>query len=102
MQAREPSSGGRKQGILRQALKRKTPQGRAAFLDGACGADVALRVEMDALLASHEGGECGAWPLLQQPSPCWRLVGAPTPHRNHNGTSPEPRESSSHAAGAAH
>ena len=59
MQAHEPSSGGRKQDSLRQALKRKTPLERAAFLDGACGGDAALRVEMEAWLASHEGGQRG-------------------------------------------
>jgi len=59
MQAHEPSSGGRKQDSLRQALKRTTPLERAAFLDGACGGDAALRVEMEAWLASHEGGQRG-------------------------------------------
>jgi len=57
MQAPEPSSGRRKQDILRQALKRQTPLERAAFLDGACGSDTALRVEMEAWLASHAGDE---------------------------------------------
>jgi len=51
MQAPEPSPGSRKQDILRQALKRTTPLERAAFLDGACGGDAALRVEIEALLA---------------------------------------------------
>jgi WD40 repeat protein/serine/threonine protein kinase len=57
MQAHEPPSGGRKQDILRQALTRKTPLERAAFLDGACGSDAALRMEMDGWLASHEGAK---------------------------------------------
>ena len=60
MQAPEPLSSGRKQDILRQALKRKTPLERAAFLDGACGADAALRAEIEALLASYEEGERGS------------------------------------------
>ncbi len=59
MQAHEPPSDGRKQDILRQALKRKTPLERAAFLDGACGRDAALRVEIEAWLTGHEGGERG-------------------------------------------
>ncbi len=65
MQAHEPSSGGRKQDILRQALKRKTPLERAAFLDGACGGDAALRVEMEAWLERSPGlnGEAGDGPL---------------------------------------
>jgi WD40 repeat protein len=54
MQAPEPSSGSRKQDILRQALKRKKPQERAVFLDDACGDDAALRVEIEALLAICE------------------------------------------------
>src|SRR5690349_9322066 len=52
MQAPEPSSGPRKQDILREALKRETPLQRAAFLDDACGSDAVLRVEMDAWLAA--------------------------------------------------
>ena len=52
--AHEPSSGRRKHDILLQALKRQTPQERAAFLDGACGEDAALRAELEALLATEE------------------------------------------------
>ena len=52
MQGHEPSSGPRKQEILREALKRKTPHERAALLEDACGGDAALRVEMDAWLAA--------------------------------------------------
>ncbi len=59
MQAPEPSSGSRKQDILRQALKRKTPLERAVFLDGACGADPALRMEIEALLVSIDAGQGG-------------------------------------------
>jgi hypothetical protein len=59
MQAPEPSTGSRKQDILRQALKRTIPLERAAFLDGACGGDAALRVEIEVLLASHEEAERG-------------------------------------------
>jgi eukaryotic-like serine/threonine-protein kinase len=59
MQAPEPSSGRRKQDILRQALMRKTPLERAAFLEDACGGDMVLRVEMEALLANQEAGQKG-------------------------------------------
>ena len=59
MPAPESSSSSRKQDILRQALKQTTPLERAAFLDGACGADAALRVEIEALLASDEEAERG-------------------------------------------
>ncbi len=59
MQAHEPSFGGRKQDFLRQALKRKTPLERAVFLDSACAADAALRVEIEALLAIYDEAERG-------------------------------------------
>ena len=59
MQAPERLSGSRKQDILRQALKRKRPLERAAFLDDACGGDAALRVEIEALLAIYEEAERG-------------------------------------------
>jgi WD40 repeat protein/serine/threonine protein kinase len=55
MQVPEPSSGQRKRELVLQALKRHTPQERAAFLDGACGDDAALRTEIEALLAMEEG-----------------------------------------------
>ena len=54
MQGPEPSSVCRKEDILRQALMRRTPLERGAFLDGACGGNTALRVEIDALLAAQE------------------------------------------------
>jgi WD40 repeat protein/serine/threonine protein kinase len=36
------------------ALQRPDPAGRAAFLDGACGGDAALREQVEALLREHE------------------------------------------------
>ncbi len=57
MQAPELPSDRRKGDILRQTLKRRTPQERAAFLDGACGGDGALRAEMEALLAGKKENE---------------------------------------------
>ena len=60
MKAPEPSSAPRKQDILRQALKRKTPQERAAFLDGACGNDDALRADMESLLAGEAESHAAA------------------------------------------
>jgi hypothetical protein len=54
MQAPEPSPDRRKQNILLQALTRRTPAERAAFLDGACGEDSALRGEIEAHLAAEE------------------------------------------------
>jgi hypothetical protein len=39
--------------IFFEALDKKTPQERAAFLDGACGKNPALRVKVEALLADH-------------------------------------------------
>ena len=65
MQAPEPSSGRRRQDILRQALRRKTSIERAAFLDGACGGDAALRVEIEALLAVCEENQRGLAPTAE-------------------------------------
>jgi len=42
--------------IFAEALERRTPADRAAYLDGACAGDPALRARVEALLASHEGG----------------------------------------------
>jgi eukaryotic-like serine/threonine-protein kinase len=42
--------------IFQGALER-APQSRAAWLDGACGVDLELRIEIDALLRAHEHAE---------------------------------------------
>ena len=42
--------------IFAEALERRTPADRAAYLDGACAGDPALRARVEALLGSHEGG----------------------------------------------
>jgi tRNA A-37 threonylcarbamoyl transferase component Bud32/tetratricopeptide (TPR) repeat protein len=39
--------------IFFEALDKKTPEERAAFLDGACGKDAARRARVEALLADH-------------------------------------------------
>jgi hypothetical protein len=62
MEAHEPPSDGRKQDNLRQALKRKTPLDRAAFMNGACASDAALRTEVEALLAIYDEAETGPAP----------------------------------------
>ena len=54
--------------MLRQALKRKTLLERAAFLDGACGGDAALRVEVEVLLASQGSGVKGPRPRSVLPA----------------------------------
>ncbi len=41
--------------IFFEALERTDPAARAAYLDGACGDDVALRRRVEALLAAHDG-----------------------------------------------
>ncbi|MSU36431.1 MAG: hypothetical protein EXS36_15310 [Pedosphaera sp.] len=53
MQEPELESGHRKPNLLGQALERKTPLERAAFLDGACGDDAVRRAEIEALLTAH-------------------------------------------------
>src|SRR5947209_5431571 len=49
--------------ILQAAVEKKTPAERAAYLDGACGADAALRALVEGLLKAHEG----AGSFLEQP-----------------------------------
>ena len=41
--------------IFAEALERTDPAARAAYLDGACGDDAALRRRVEALLAAHDG-----------------------------------------------
>jgi serine/threonine protein kinase len=48
---------------LQAAVEKKTPAERAAYLDGACGADPALRALVEGLLKAHE--EAGSF--LEQP-----------------------------------
>ena len=43
------------QAVFTEALRRATPEARAAFLDGACGTDLALRKRVEALLRAAEG-----------------------------------------------
>ena len=41
--------------IFIEAYKKTSPQERSQYLDRACGADVALRAELDSLLDAHAG-----------------------------------------------
>ena len=41
--------------VFAEALERTDPAERAAYLDGACGDDAALRRRVEALLAAHDG-----------------------------------------------
>src|SRR5689334_1004182 len=41
--------------IFAEALERIEPAARAAYLDGACGEDAALRRRVEALIAAHDG-----------------------------------------------
>ncbi len=49
--------------ILLAAVEKKTPAERAAYLDGACGSDAALRALVEGLLKAHEA----AGSFLEQP-----------------------------------
>jgi serine/threonine protein kinase/tetratricopeptide (TPR) repeat protein len=42
------------QAVFTEALRRSTPEARAAYLDGACGTDTALRQRVEALLRATE------------------------------------------------
>jgi serine/threonine-protein kinase len=63
--------------ILDAALERP-PGDRAAFLEEACGQDVALRQEIDALLSSAQLGEALERPLFDEPSLLFDLEGEAT------------------------
>lgn len=67
MQAPESASPRSKQEILSQALKRKTPLERAAFLDEACGANSTLRAQIEAQLAAHNQTTLATQPDLSRP-----------------------------------
>ena len=43
--------------IFLAALEKKTPEERAAFLDGACAGDLTWRERLERLLAAHEQPE---------------------------------------------
>ena len=49
--------------ILQAAVEKRTPAERAAYLDGACGPDAALRALVAGLLAAHDD----AGSFLEQP-----------------------------------
>ena len=53
----------REQEVFAEALQRASPDARAAFLDAACGTDVALRHRVEALLRAAEG----AGDFLEEP-----------------------------------
>src|SRR6185436_3997065 len=51
----EPETGNRRSEneIFVEAMEKRTPEERAAYLDGACGKDTLLRRRMEDLLAKH-------------------------------------------------
>src|SRR4051794_14691829 len=65
--------------ILLAAVEKQTPAERAAYLEGACGPDAALRAQVEGLLRSHE--QAGSF--LEQP------LFEPTPTTD---TPPEPKK----------
>ena len=54
MKTNDPPSGSRQRELFLKALEKPTPAERHAFLEGACGDDVPLRVTVEALLAHHQ------------------------------------------------
>src|SRR3954470_11082334 len=58
----EPDVMNAEEGLL-AALEKNTPAERAAYLDGACGADTELRALVEGLLRAHQ--EAGSF--LEQP-----------------------------------
>ncbi|HWN96544.1 MAG TPA: serine/threonine protein kinase, partial [Methylomirabilota bacterium] len=59
----QSESGSRKRELFLKALEKENLQERAAFLDGACGADAELRTGVEALLRSHHEDS-----FLEQPA----------------------------------
>jgi serine/threonine protein kinase len=53
MNEADPGQNRSEKEIFFEALDKNTPQERAAFLDGACGKNSALRAKVEALLADH-------------------------------------------------
>jgi serine/threonine protein kinase/WD40 repeat protein len=49
-----PTSVRTEESIFTEALDKRSPEERAAFLDGACGSDAVLRARVENLLKSHE------------------------------------------------
>jgi serine/threonine protein kinase len=58
----------REEELFAAVLEKPTPAERAAFLDGACGNDLALRGRIEALLASHDAGGILDAPPLHPPA----------------------------------
>jgi serine/threonine protein kinase len=60
-----PTTARTEESVFAEALDKRSPEERAAFLDGACGSDAALRARVENLLRSHE--QAGSF--LRQPLP---------------------------------
>lgn len=67
--------------IYLRAVEKKTPQERAAFLDGACGDDLALRTKVEALLRENADDS-----FLERPAVEGVTVVDPTPRSEGPGT----------------
>jgi serine/threonine protein kinase len=61
-----PTSANRVEEVFSAAVAKGSAAERAAFLDGACGGDAALRERVEALLASHDAADSF---LLRPPNP---------------------------------
>jgi hypothetical protein len=64
----------REEALFAAALEKPTRAERAAYLEGACGNDHALRARIEALLAAHEasGGVLDAPPAALPPTTAYR------------------------------
>ena len=76
MKTFDQAPGSRQRELFLQALERPGPAERRAFLDGACGEDLALRASIEGLLAHHredsfleESPAGSALSVTGQPSP---------------------------------
>ncbi|HEY2796418.1 MAG TPA: protein kinase [Thermoanaerobaculia bacterium] len=82
-----PSDWGRVKSILADALERPVEK-RGAFLDAACGTDLALRREVEALLLA----EREEWSFFDSPPPGWPAPADSSPSSAREGTRVGPYE----------
>ncbi|MEN9676665.1 MAG: Serine/threonine-protein kinase PknB, partial [Verrucomicrobiota bacterium] len=68
MNPSSPSSAPHPRDLFLEALERPSPAERAAFLDGACRGDAALRSAVEVLLANHHEDSFLEAPALSVPT----------------------------------
>jgi len=79
MNPEQPTPRRSKREIFLGALEQATPEARAAYLDGACGGDKALRAEVEALIRNFQQDSFLESPAVAKPlAPATAFIGAVT------------------------